>query len=241
MVGDDTAGGGLESVDGADHFGTPSAHQAGEGDHFAAADLETDIAVGRLAGQSGNLEQDFLRGQGAGREDVSHLAADHEGDQFSRTQIGRGGGADQAAIAEDRDAVGQTEDFVHLMRRVDDRHATGLQAGDGPEEGGDLVVGEGGRRFVHQDDVGLTAERLGDLDDLRLRHRERAHLTGGIDFRFEFLQKFLGATQLVRAVDSSEASAGFGAQGDVLRHRQIGDRHQFLMDHRDAGDQGVVW
>ena len=34
--GDDTARGGLESVDGADHFGASGAHQAGKGDHFAA-------------------------------------------------------------------------------------------------------------------------------------------------------------------------------------------------------------
>ena len=73
------------------------------------------------------------------------------------------------------------------------------------------MVGEGGRRFVHQDHVGLTTESLGDLDHLRLRHRERAHRLGRIDFGFEFLQKFLGATQLSRAVDASEASAGFGA------------------------------
>ena len=72
------------------------------------------------------------------------------------------------------------------MRRVDDGHAAGLEAGDGPKEGGDLVVGEGGRRLVHQDHVGLTTERLGYLDHLRLRHGERPHQAGRVDIGFEF-------------------------------------------------------
>jgi hypothetical protein len=75
---DDTARSGLESVDGADHFGASGAHQAGKGDHFAAADLETDVSVGRFTGQSGDLEKDFIRRKVPWREDVGHLSADHE-------------------------------------------------------------------------------------------------------------------------------------------------------------------
>ena len=103
------------------------------------------------------------------------------------------------------------------------------------------MVGEGGRRFVHEDDIGLSPERLGDLDHLRLSHRQRAHQPGGIEVGLEFAEQLAGPGELGRAVDASETSARFGAQGDVLRDGQVGDRHQLLMDHRDARDQGVVW
>ena len=136
--------------------------------------------------------------------------------------------------------VGQTEDLVHLMRRVDDGHAAGLEAGDGTEQRGDLMVGEGGRRFVHEDHVGLSSERLGDLDDLRLGHRERAHQARRLQVGLEFAEQLTGPGELGGAVDTTETSAGFGAEGDVLRDGQVGDRHQFLVDHRDARDQGVV-
>ena len=174
-------------------------------------------------------------------EDVGEFSPDHHGDEFSWIQLRRRRRADQTPITQDRDTVGQPEDFVHLMGGVDDGDAACLQSGDGAEEGRDLVVRKGGGRFVHQDDVSLAPERLGDLNHLSLGHGQRAHHAGRIDIRFKFAQQFFGARQLGGSIDESEAGARLGTEGNILRYRQIRDGHQFLMDHRDARDQGIVW
>ena len=174
-------------------------------------------------------------------EDVGEFSPDHHRDEFSWIQLRRRGCADQAPITQDRDTVGQPEDFVHLMGGVDDGDAACLQSGDGAEEGRDLVVRKGGGRFVHQDDVSLAPQRLGDLNHLCLGHGQRAHHAGRIDIRFKFAQQFFGPRQLGGSIDESEAGARLGTEGDILRYRQIRDGHQFLMDHCDARDQGIVW
>ena len=173
-------------------------------------------------------------------EDVGEFSPDHHRDEFSWIQLRCRGRADQTAISQDGDAVGQPEDLVHLMRRIHDRDAARLQTGDGAEKRGDLLFGEGGGRLVHQDDVSLTSEGLGDLDHLHLRHRQGAHQAGGVDVGLEFAEQFPGAGELGAAIDASEAAARLGAQGDILGDRQVRYRHQLLMDHRDARDQGVV-
>ena len=71
------------------------------------------------------------------------------------------------------------------MGRVDHGHAAATQDVDRPEKGGDLVVGQRGRRLVHQDDVRLPGQGLGDLDDLDLRDGEGAHRQGGIELGIE--------------------------------------------------------
>ena len=74
------------------------------------------------------------------------------------------------------------------MSGVDNGDAASLQAGDGTEEGGDLMVRERCGRFIHQDDVGLAPKGLGNLDHLSLGHGQRAHQAGRADIGFKFAQ-----------------------------------------------------
>ena len=73
------------------------------------------------------------------------------------------------------------------MRRVDHGDAALAERVDGFKQRGDLVVGERGRRFIHQDDVGLAGQGLGDLDHLHLRHGEAAHRLVGVQVRVQSL------------------------------------------------------
>ena len=155
-------------------------------------DPEADLSIGRFARKAGDFEQDVRRRYRAGRVDVGEISSDHQRDELGRIEFGCRGRPDQAAIAQDRDAVGQLEDLIHLVGRIHHRHPAGFQAGDRAEEGGHLVVGKRRGRLIHQDDVRLSPERFGDLDDLGLRDGQRAHEPIRCDIGLKFLKEFFG-------------------------------------------------
>ena len=230
----------LQAVNGAGNFGATRAHEAGQGDDFAATEGEADVAIGGLTGQAGDFEQGFIRRSVTDREDVGQFTTDHHRDQLSRRHFRGHFGGDQTSVAEDRDPVGQAEDLVHLVGRVDDGHAAGLEPGDRPEEGGHLLVGQRGRRFIHQHQIGFASEGFGDLDDLGLRHRQTPHREFRVKVDLQLLKQLFRPEPLGGTIDAPEGADGFTSERDVLRDRQVGDGHQFLMDHRDPGFQRGV-
>ncbi len=79
---------------------------------------------------------------------------------------------DAAAVAQDRDGVGDGEDLLELVADEDHRATAVAQpTHDGVQVVG-LVGGQRGRRLVEQQDAALGGERLGDLDQLHLRDRQ---------------------------------------------------------------------
>ena len=60
------------------------------------------------------------------------------------------------------------------------------------------------------------AERLGDLDELYLTDRERAHDGAGINCEIELLQQVARFAFHAAEVDASEAADRFAAKKDVL-------------------------
>ena len=75
---------------------------------------------------------------------------------------------DHPPVPQHRDAVGDGVDLVEAMRDVDHRHVMVAQAADDVEEVLDLAVAQRRGGLVHDEDAGVEAERLGDLDELAL-------------------------------------------------------------------------
>ena len=88
---------------------------------------------------------------------------------------------DVLAVAQHGDAVAIVEDLRHAMRDVDDRDALGGQRAHDLEQDLRLALGQRGGRLVEDQHAAVERQRLGDLDQLLLRDRERAHQRGGID------------------------------------------------------------
>ena len=147
--------------------------------------------------------------------------------------------ADEAAVAENRHFVGDLEQLVHLVRDVDDAFALGLQRADDAEEMRDFPVGERRGRLVHDQDVGIVGDRLGDLDHLPVGDAEIAHFGLGIDADVEPVEQSLGAAAHLVVADEAQAVQRLAANPDVLRHRHKVHQVEFLMDHRDAVSQRV--
>ena len=75
---------------------------------------------------------------------------------------------DHAAVSQDGDAVGVPEDFVHLVRDVNDRHTLFSQSRDDSEKSLDFGFGQRARRFIHDQDSSrwlmrgtMTSRRFG--------------------------------------------------------------------------------
>ena len=92
-----------------------------------------------------------------------------------------------------------------------------------------------GGRLVHDEDASVGADRLGDLDDLLLRHAERLRQPIGIDARRRPARGALSnAAAARRPIDTAPAVTALERQRDVLGDREIGKERRLLIDRRDA-------
>ena len=66
------------------------------------------------------------------------------------------------------------------------------------EEAVDLVPGQGSRRLIHDEDLGVQRDGLRDFDDLLVRDRQAVGQLGGVDRHFEAVKELL-ASRLMAA------------------------------------------
>ncbi len=154
----------------------------------------------------------------------------HKSDQPLLVQFGGRPGGDVPAVAHHRDGIGQPEDFGHAVRNVDDGHAALLQVADDAEEPLRLTVGQRGGRLVHDEQVGLAAERLGDFDALALGEAPVAHPGQRVQAHSEPRQQARRFALHRRAIQPSPARR-LAAHADVFGHGQIREREEFLVNH----------
>ena len=163
-------------------------------------------------------------------------AAGHVGDDAGLAGLADRTIADDAAVAQDDDAVGDREHLVEAVADEDDGDAMRAEIADDGEQRLGLVRRQRGGRLVEDQQFGVAGERLGDLDDLLLGRRERTGLDPRIDMAGadpdEQLAR-LGRERL--AVDQAGPAGHVIADEQVLHHRQRGDQRQLLVDMDDAG------
>jgi len=143
------------------------------------------------------------------------------------------------AVAQDGDPVDDPRHLFQPMRDVDDPHARALELVDDGEEMLGLGLRERGGGLVHDEHLGIERERLGDLDHLALRDRERAQGRVRIDVDMKARQDAPCVGAQSRAVDEA-AHARFACEVDVLGHGEVRHEVELLMDHRDPGGLGLA-
>jgi hypothetical protein len=102
-----------------------------------------------------DAQQHFARPANGAEIDRLDFAADHQVRDFAGVRCLGVERLDPAAVAEDRDAIGQMEHLVHLVRDVEDRDAPFAQPLDHAVQPAHFRLGEGARRLVHDEDVAL--------------------------------------------------------------------------------------
>ena len=175
------------------------------------------------------------------REAAFERAADHGGDQLVHIGLAGGLGHDQVAVPQDRNFVADLKDLVHLVGYVDQRDALGLEHAHHLKQFVDLLHGQRGGGLVQHDDLGVVADRLGDLTHLPLRNRHVAHRLGQVD-RHAQLAEQIGRLALHLAfVDHAHRVHRVAAQEQVVDHAAFQALVEFLVDHGDTVFPGRPW
>ena len=165
---------------------------------------------------------------------VAQLATDHHLDERIGVGLGRRHRPDRAAVTQDRDALGDGEDLLELVRDVDDGDALISQAADDPEEPLDLAIAERRRRLVHQQQADASASQgAGDLDDLSLRDAERPRLKVEVEIHSQPRERAARLLTLSATSDPPQALR-LATQDEVLLDGQVADGVELLVDDADA-------
>ena len=164
-------------------------------------------------------------------EEVAHRPADHVADRRRRRHFAGRPGGDPAAIAQDRDPIGDLEDILHAMGDEEDRDAFAPQGLDDPEEATRLVSRQRCRRLVHDQDANAQRERLRDLEGLLRRDGETARRRADVEARAEPLEDDRGVAPHRRPVD--DPAAVTMADEDVLGDGEVGEDHRLLIHRGD--------
>ena len=171
-------------------------------------------------------------------EQVGELTANHLGNDKVGGQILGIPGADVLAVTHDGDFVGNPEDFVHLVRDVDDGNAVGLQILDDSKQCFHLVGSQGGGGLVQNQNLTVGGDGLGDFHGLHLGNAELAHLLMGVKIHPNLLQQGIGILIHLLVVNHGDEAQkllhGIAAQENILAHGTGGDGLQLLMHHGDA-------
>ena len=146
---------------------------------------------------------------------------------------GRSGGH-EVAVAQHGDAVGEREGLVEVVADEDRRDAVGLELADDLEEVVDLAQAERCRGLIHDDDVGLVEQGLGDLHHLLLADAEAAHRRARVDAQMQARQQLTGASVHGAPVEE-RTHAQLRPQEHVLGDGELGDEVELLVDRHDAG------
>ena len=108
------------------------------------------------------------------------------------------------------------------------------QASDRVEQLPDLALAQGGRRLVHDEDARLVGQRPCDLDHLLLREPEAAHAGIGIQRYTQIGEYSRCLTPHPRPVEHAGPPGRGLAQEDVLRHGEVWNETELLIDRADA-------
>ncbi len=139
---------------------------------------------------------------------------------------------DPAAVAQDRDAIGDLEDLFHAVGDEEDRHALLAQGVHDAEEPLHLVRREGCGRLVHDQHAHVERDRLGDLDGLLLGEGQAAGRLADVEPHVEPGEDL--ARLAFHAPPVDDLAAVTVADEDVLGDRQVREDHRLLVDGGDA-------
>ena len=129
-----------------------------------------------------------------------------------------------AAIAEDRNVVGDLEDLIHLVGDVNNRNALLLERTDHAEKMSHLAVGNRRSWFVHDDQAGIVGDCLGNFDHLRIGDAQFFHHGSRIDVDLKPLEQRFGIRDHLALVKQPPLAHRLAPQEDIFRHRHI--RHR---------------
>ena len=201
-------------------------------DDLAGADRELDVAEAPTPRQATDLEEDVADRRLDLREQRDG-PTDHVPDEVGGRQLAGPRRDDVLAVAEDRRPVAQVEDLVEAVADEEHRDTAIAKPPDDREEARHLVGRERGSRFVEDEHPSLDRQRLRDLDQLLVGHRQAADGRVDVELHLELIEQGLGRAPRGTPVDRAEATGRGVADEDVLGDRQVREEPRLLVDDCD--------
>ena len=126
------------------------------------------------------------------------------------------------------------------MADEEDGFALLLERADNPEKVLNLSPGEGAGGFVHDDQLGIEAERLGDFHHMPLGDTQVLDQGIGVDVQLHAAQQLSGLLSHSLPIELLGARiAQMVSHEDILGHRKLRKHRGFLMDCHDASRLGI--
>jgi hypothetical protein len=174
-------------------------------------------------------------------EHLGDFPSHHGDDEFVLSELLRLPGADVLGIPKHRHPVREAVDVFEPVGDEDYRGPIVAQAfGDAIQFLG-LVLGQRCRRLIHDDDLRVGGQRLGNLHDLLLRHRQVAHPGPGTELRVQLVEESLGLIVHLLPIDPLREGMGLlVTHEDVLRHGEVRIAGHMLVDRGNAVPLGVL-
>ena len=216
-------------------LGPSRADQPRDAEDLAGPQGQVDVADRLAAAKAAQLESDLPRHRLGLRKELVDGAAHHHRDQIGFADLADRLGGDMGAVAQHRHPVGQSEDLRQLVGDIGDADAALAEAPDHLQQPARIPIRQRRGRLVHDDQLGILRQRLGDFDPLAVRDRQPAD--DGIDVEImavQGIEQGAGAGPHGGPVHAAPAGARRMADIDVLRHAQLGKQQQFLIDRGDA-------
>ena len=145
----------------------PGTQQAGDAHDLAGIQVKRNVLQGVAGVQLVHAQQWFPAG--VRRKNIGLLGnalPRHLVDQPRVVVFAALALADVAPVAHDHDALGNLQHFVELVGDKEKGNAALLQFVDDGKKRPDLALGEGAGRLIHDDELRVLAQRLGDRDQL---------------------------------------------------------------------------
>ena len=204
---------------------------AGEAEDLAALNVETDI-VKIAAGEIARAEDRRAAGEAhLLRIFALNVASDHERDEVLLGQIlGHREGTAMDAVAQDRDPVGELENFRQAVADIDHPGAHGGELADDLGELAHTFDIQRRGRLVQEQHLGVGHQRLDDLDELAVRRGEVADQRGDGNAETHAADLRFGPGHDVLEFDR----AARRAEIEVLRDGQLAHQGIVLIDGRQA-------
>ena len=173
------------------------------------------------------------------REHPLDAAADHLLDDGAHGHVGALVAGDDAAVAHHHDAVGDLRDLVQPVADIDEGHAFRLELADLLEQQLGLLAAERCGRLVEDQQLGIRASAPWRSRPAAARRRASVRtLRSGETSRPSRFSCAEARCVHRRAVDAAAARQQ-AADIDVLGDRQVRQQLQLLVDHADAGLDGL--
>ncbi|CCE05180.1 hypothetical protein BRAS3843_1310047 [Bradyrhizobium sp. STM 3843] len=169
-----------------------------------------------------------------------HLASDHRRNDRPAREFADRRGHHSPAVAQHGDAVRKLQDLLDAVRGIDDRYALACELAYDLEQRVAFRGGQGRGRLVHDQNAGIERQRLGDLDELLLADAQAGNPGFGRNGHAKPRKQAFRRTNQAAPVDQHTTDQRLAAKEDILRHAQLGDEIELLVDNGHAGVFGIT-